>query len=78
MKTNSSAALPGETPAVYPADEAIGFREVYALLGLKCKTGHTALNFARAGKIRAIRINARTIRYSKNSVLALIAGKQAT
>ena len=68
MSTNEYA------PVVTEADEAIDFRQVCALLGLRCKTSHTALNYARRGQIRAIRLSARTIRYSKRSVLELLAG----
>jgi hypothetical protein len=60
------------------ADEAIGFREVYRLLNLRCRTGHTALSYARRGMIRGIRLNARTMRYSRRSVMELIAGNVAS
>ena len=55
-------------------DTALSFQEVYALIGSKCRTAHTALALAKRGQIRAIRISARTIRYSQKSVEALIAG----
>lgn len=58
-----------------PADRLLNFREVHALLGYGCKTSHTALNLAKAGKIRAVRLNGRVIRYSENSVRDLIAGR---
>lgn len=55
-------------------DRALHFRKVYDLIGSTCKTGHTARALAKAGKIREIRINERTIRYSEKSVLELLAG----
>ena len=78
LEAMTPSALPEKDipPAISP-DEAIDFRRVYELLGLRCKTAHTALSYARKGLIRAIRINARTIRYSKRSVVALIDGESA-
>jgi hypothetical protein len=58
-----------------PADKLIGFRQVHALIGSNCKTGHTARAYAAQGKIRAVRLNERVVRYSENSVLELIAGR---
>lgn len=58
-----------------PGDVLIGFRRVHAMLGLTCKTGHTARALAARGQIRAVRLNERTIRYSEASVLDLIAGR---
>jgi hypothetical protein len=57
------------------ADCLLDFRAVHALTGSKCKTGHTARSLAARGLIRAVRLNERVIRYSRNSVLALVAGK---
>lgn len=57
------------------ADRLITFREVGNLLGLNCKTGHTARAFAARGQIRAVRINSRVLRYSLSSVLELVAGR---
>jgi hypothetical protein len=62
---------------VAPADRLIDFRSVGELLGLRCKTGHTARALAARGQIRAVRINGRVIRYSEASVHALIAGRAA-
>ncbi len=56
-------------------DKAITFREVNDLTGSACKTSHTARALAARGQIRAIRINERVVRYSLNSVLALISGR---
>lgn len=56
------------------APEAIDFREVYRLLSLRCRTGHTARSLARRGLIRRIDLTPRTVRYSRASVLELIAG----
>jgi hypothetical protein len=71
-KTAESRQTESTTP---PADRGLTFREVSALLGSKCKTAHTALAYAKRGKIRRIDITARTVRYSEASVLALIAGR---
>jgi predicted DNA-binding transcriptional regulator AlpA len=61
-------------PAV-TADRLITAREVTTLLGLKCRTAHTALSYARRGLIRAVRLNARVVRFSEASVRALIEGR---
>lgn len=58
-------------------DRLIDFREVGQLVGLRCKTSHTARALAKRGQIREVYINDRTIRYSENSVLDLIAGRVA-
>jgi hypothetical protein len=55
-------------------DKALHFKKVYELIGSNCRTGHTARALAKAGKIRPIYINQRTIRYSEKSVLELLAG----
>jgi len=57
-----------------PNDKLITFREVYALIGSTCKTAHSARALAKAGRIKAIHVNRRTIRYSQQSVLDLVAG----
>ncbi len=51
------------------------YKQVAALTGSDCKTGHHARELARRGQIRAVRINERVIRYSEQSVLALVAGR---
>ena len=56
-------------------DRLIDFREVGQLLGLRCQTSHSARAYAARGQIRAVYINDRTIRYSANSVLDLVAGR---
>ncbi|AKC83435.1 hypothetical protein IMCC26134_12875 [Verrucomicrobia bacterium IMCC26134] len=66
-----------DTTATAQADRLLTFRGVYELTGNACKTGHAALRLARAGKIRAVRINERVIRYSESSVRALVAGRVA-
>ena len=58
-----------------PADKLIGFREVNRLVGLACKTSHSVRNLARRGLIRQVRLNDRCLRFSENSVLQLIAGR---
>ena len=58
-------------------DRLIDFREVGQLVGFRCKTSHTARSLAERGQIRAVYINDRTIRYSENSVLDLVAGRVA-
>lgn len=61
-------------PVAHP-DRLLHFRQVHALIGSECKTGHTARDLAARGMIRAVRINQRVTRYSESSVMALIAGK---
>ena len=78
MSNNPTPELPGTQVAAPAYDEAIDFREVYRLLGLHSVTAHTALNYARRGQIRAVRLSARCIRYSRKSVLDLIAGRTST
>ena len=68
-----SATAKNTSPAV--ADCLLDFRAVHALIGSKCKTGHTARSLAARGLIRAVRLNERVVRYGQNSVLALVAGK---
>jgi hypothetical protein len=63
MTTNSS-----------PSAQLLTFREVYALLGYNSKTAHTALRLAAQGKLKAIRINERVVRYTETSVRALAEG----
>jgi len=58
-------------------DRLLDFRAVHALVGSKCKTGHTARALAARGQIRAVRFNERVVRYSEKSVFALVAGKGA-
>jgi len=60
-----------------PADRLVGFREVNAIVGSACKTSHTARSLASRGLIRAVRLNERVVRYSEQSVFALIARGQA-
>jgi hypothetical protein len=69
---NAPASGKKEAP---DTDKAITFREVNDLTGSACKTSHTARALAARGQIRAIRINERVVRYSLNSVLALISGR---
>lgn len=51
-------------------NDAITDKEVYTILGLKCRSGHTARRLADDGKIRQFRYGPRTLRYSRSSVLA--------
>lgn len=69
--TNDSA----KAESASPGDRLIHFREVYDLIGSHCKTGHTARALAARGQIRAVRFNERVVRYSENSVFALVAGE---
>ena len=57
------------------SDKLLRFQEVNFLIGSRCRTGHTARDLMRKGLIKGIRINGRVIRYSENSVLALIRGE---
>lgn len=67
-----AAGAPADTET---ADRLIGFREVYALTGSNCRTGHTARALAARGQIKAVRINERVMRYSLRSVLELVNGR---
>lgn len=67
------SSSPSQSPLA--TDRLIDFREVGQLIGLRCKTSHTARSLADRGQIRAVYINDRTIRYSANSVLNLVAGR---
>ncbi len=70
MKNTSLDSLHHSTP-----DRLVDHRRVNELLGLKCKTSHTARSYANQGLIRAVRINARVVRFSENSIIALLAGQ---
>ena len=70
MKNTSLDSLNKSAP-----DRLVDHRRVNELLGLKCKTSHTARNYANQGLIRAVRINARVVRFSENSIIALLAGQ---
>lgn len=72
-KTADAAQAPASSVA--PADRLLHFREVNALLGSRCKTGHSARAHAARGQIRAVRLNDRVVRYSEQSVRELIAGR---
>ena len=67
--------MSNENTAAPTDDEAIDFREVYRLLSLRCQTGHTARSLASRGLIRRIDISPRLHRYSRASVIQLIAGR---
>jgi hypothetical protein len=69
MKTAVSATIAPEQ-----GDRLLTFREVHALLGSTCKTGHYARALAKRGKIRAVYLNERVMRYSAASVQKLIGG----
>lgn len=59
-------------------ERGLTFREVYQLVGLRCKTSHTARNMAKRGQIRAIQLNGRVTRYSLTSVRQLLGTKKET
>ena len=75
MCVNQIHTNPSQSP--HATDRAIDFRAVGRLLDLRCQTSHTARALAKRGQIREVYINDRTIRYSENSVLDLIAGRVA-
>ena len=80
MNHSSHAAASGKNEASHAtaqADRLLPFIEVNRIIGSRCRTGHTARTLMRKGLIKGIRINERVIRYSENSVLALIAGRAA-
>ena len=74
-KTASRSGLNEHTAA--QADRLLTFREVHALTGSTCKTGHYARALAARGLIRAVRLNERVVRYSEASVFALVGGRVA-
>lgn len=81
MRTTATPKASGKnedhTAPATTADRLITAQEVTTLLGLKCRTAHTALNYARRGLIRAVHINSRVVRFSEASVRALIEGRAA-
>ena len=54
-------------------DTLVDFREAQRMLGSRCKTSHYALSLARRGLIRAVRLNERSVKFSRRSILELIA-----
>lgn len=72
MEAKSSTKPVGGGLMAPAADKLIDFRAVNALLGLRCRTSHTARALARRGQIRAVRLNERVVRYSLASVVALV------
>ncbi len=74
MRTAANAA--DSRPSESNDDRLVDFRRVYELLGLRCRTGHTARALAARGVIRSVRINARVLRYNEASVRAVVAGKE--
>ena len=58
-------------------DRLIDFREVYHHLGLRSKTAHTALEYARRGLLEQVRLSPRTFRYTLSSVQRLAKGGAA-
>lgn len=73
MKSNPSSCEASSAGGA--GDRLLTFREVYALIGSACKTGHTARMLAARGQLRAVRLNERVVRYSEKSVLDLVAGR---
>lgn len=73
MKTVSLTTT--QTTAAPTGERLLTFREVHQLLGLRCRTGHTARALAARGQIRCVRLNGRVLRYTEASVRALIDGK---
>jgi len=77
QKRNAAASRQTEAliTATPQGDRLLHYKAVATLTGSDCKTGHHARELARRGQIRAVRINERVIRYSEQSVLALVAGR---
>jgi hypothetical protein len=73
-KHKANATGQKEAPTAQ-ADRLLTFREVHALTGSLCKTGHYARKLAARGQIKAVRLNERVMRYSEASVRALIEGR---
>ena len=57
------------------ADKLVDFREVNQRLGLRCKTAHTVLKYARLGLLEQVRLSSRTFRYRLSSVQRLANGE---
>jgi hypothetical protein len=55
-------------------DRLIDFRDVNQLIGSKCRSAHMARCLAKRGKIRAVYLGERNIRYSLRSVINLVNG----
>lgn len=72
--TQSAKASGASEAAKSQEDTLLPFQTVYAMLGLRCRTGHSARNLAKRGLIREVRFG-RVIRYSRRSVEALVAGR---
>ncbi len=58
-----------------PMGSLLTFRQVHALIGSTCRTGHTARQLAARGQLVAIRLNERVVRYTEASVRELLAGR---
>ena len=72
---NKNAA---QTLAAAPvADRLLHPDEAKHILGSRSVTNHVLHRLARAGKLHAVRLGARTIRFRESEVLALVAGKEA-
>lgn len=55
------------------SDRLVDFRYFNEITGSRCKTSHTARQYAKRGLIRAVRLNARVLRYSEASIRQFIA-----
>ena len=78
MAKNQAAAsrqTEATTTATPQGDRLLTYKQVAALTGSACKTGHHARELARRGQIRVVYLNSRTLRYSEQSVLDLVAGR---
>jgi hypothetical protein len=58
-------------------DRLLTAAEVHARLGLRCKTSHSALRLAKAGRIELVRLGLRVVRFRESSVDRLIRGEVA-
>lgn len=56
-------------------DRLLTASEVHARLGLRCKTSHSALRLAKAGKLEAVRLGLRVVRFRESSLDRLIRGE---
>jgi hypothetical protein len=73
--TACAKAFSGQGTRAHTADrpdKLVDFRVVNHLIGSRCRSSHTARALARRGLIKAVRINERVLRYSENSVRALV------
>lgn len=74
MKNTTQSA----SPLASAPDRLVDHRRFNELLGLRCRTSHTARKYAHQGLIRGVHINSRVVRFSEQSIFALIGAQTGT